>query len=62
MLCLNLVIPNITPGLIFGGLIHGRSFPFQKMVPKYPGTYTQWGLLEFYGNTQVAHGPHYVLT
>ena len=23
-------------GLIFGGLIHGRSFPFQKLVPKRP--------------------------
>ena len=33
-----------------GGLIHGRSFPFQKLVPKRPGAYTRWGLLsEFYG-------------
>ena len=33
-----------------GGLIHGRSFPFQKLVPKCPGAYTRWGvLLEFYG-------------
>ena len=33
-----------------GGFIHGRSFPFQKVVPKRPGAYTQWGLLlEFYG-------------
>ena len=34
MLCLNLLIPNITPGGLFsgGGLIHGRSFPFQKLV------------------------------
>ena len=35
-------------GLIFfgggGGLIiHGRSFPFQKLVLKRPGAYTQWG-------------------
>ena len=49
--CLNLIIPNITPGGLFSGvLIHGRSFPFQKMVPKRPGAYTRWGLLsEFYG-------------
>ena len=40
-------------GHIFGGgFIHGRSFPFQKLVPKRPGAYTQWGLLsEFYGST-----------
>ena len=51
MLCLNLIIPNIAPGGIFlGGLIYGRSFPFQKLVPKRPGAYTRWGLLsEFYG-------------
>ena len=35
-------------GLIFGGvggvgLIHGRSFPFQKLVPKRPWAYTRWG-------------------
>ena len=37
-------------GLIFGGLIHGRSFPFQKLVPKRPGAYARCGLLsEFYG-------------
>ena len=38
-------------GLIFeGGLIHGKSFPFQKLVPIRPGPYTWWGLLlEFYG-------------
>ena len=42
-------------GLIFrggrgGGLIHGRSFLFQKLVPECPGAYTRWGLLsEFYG-------------
>ena len=37
-LCLNLIIPNITPGGLFsGGLIHGRNFPFQKLVPKRPG-------------------------
>ena len=49
-LCLNLIIPNTTPrGLFSGGLIHGRSFPFQKLVPKRPGVYTRWGLLsEFY--------------
>ena len=30
--------------------MHGRSFPFQKLVPKRPGAYTRWGLLsEFYG-------------
>ena len=33
------------------GLIHGRSFPFQKFVSKRLGAYTRWGLLsEFYGN------------
>ena len=51
-LCLNLIIPNITPRGLFsrGGLIHGRSFLFQKLVPKRPGAYKQWGLLsEFYG-------------
>ena len=32
------------------GLVHGRSFPFQKLVPKRPGACTRWGLLsEFYG-------------
>ena len=33
------MIPNITAGAYFrgGGLIHGRSFPFQKLVPKRPG-------------------------
>ena len=38
-------------GLIFrGGLIHGKTFPFSKLVPKCPGTYTRWSLLsEFYG-------------
>ena len=37
-------------GLFSGGLIHGRSFPFQKLIPKRPGAYTRWGLLsEFYG-------------
>ena len=51
MLCLNLIIPNITLGayfFFFGGgveLIHGRSFLFQILVPKCPGAYTQWGLL-----------------
>ena len=31
------------------GLIHGRSFPFQKLVPERPGAYTRWCLLsEFY--------------
>ena len=51
MLCLNLIVPNITPvGLFWGELIHGRGFPFQKLVPKRPGAYTRWGLLsEFYG-------------
>ena len=41
---------NYPRGLIFGGgLIHGRSFPFQKLVPKRPEAYTRWGLLsEFY--------------
>ena len=54
-LCLNLIIPNITPGGLFsggagGGLIHGRSFLFQKLVPECPGAYTRWDLLsEFYG-------------
>ena len=40
------------PGAYFReGLIHGRSFPFQKFVPEHPGAYTRWGLLsEFYGN------------
>ena len=49
--CLNLMIPNRTPGGLFsGGLVHGRSFPFQKLVSKRPGAYTRWGLLsEFYG-------------
>ena len=48
--CLNLIIPNTTPFFEEGGLVHGRSFPFQKLVPKRPGAYTQWGLLsEFYG-------------
>ena len=28
-----------------GGVIHGRNFPFQKLVSKCPGTYTRWGLL-----------------
>ena len=33
-----------------GELIHGRSFPFQKLITKRPGAYTRWGLLsEFYG-------------
>ena len=27
-------------GLFSGGLIHGRSFLFQKLVPKRPGAYT----------------------
>ena len=32
------------------GLILGRSFLFQKLVPKRPGDYTRWGLLsKFYG-------------
>ena len=36
--------------LIFGGLKHGRNFPFQKLVPKRLGAYTWWGLLSgFYG-------------
>ena len=51
-LSLILMIPNITPrGLILGGgVIHGRNFPFQKLVSKRPGTYTQWGLLlDLYG-------------
>ena len=44
--CLNLIIPNITPGGLFSGvLIHGRSFLFQKLVPKRPRAYTRWGLL-----------------
>ena len=40
------------PGAYFrGGLIHGRSFSFQKLVPKRPVAYTRWGLLsEFYGS------------
>ena len=38
--------------LIFGGgLIFGRSFPFQKLVPKRPGAYTRWGL--YYRNFTV---------
>ena len=33
-----------------GKLVHGRSFPFQKLVPKRPGANARWGLLsEFYG-------------
>ena len=32
-------------GLFSRRLIHGRSFPFQKLVPKHPGAYTRWGLL-----------------
>ena len=39
MLCLNLIIASITPGAYFrgGGLYtYGRSFPFQKLVPKRP--------------------------
>ena len=33
-----------------GGLIHRRSFPFQKLVPKRSGAYTRWDLLsELYG-------------
>ena len=40
-------------GIIFGGgLIHGRSFPLQKLVIERPGAYTRWGLSclsEFYG-------------
>ena len=31
-------------GLFSGGLIHGRSFLFQKLVPKRPGAYTRWSL------------------
>ena len=30
--------------LFSGGLIHGRSFPFQKLVPKCLGAYTRWSL------------------
>ena len=57
MLCLNLIIPNITPrGLFSGELMHGRNFPFQKLVPKLPGAYTRWGLLsEFYGILSLVH-------
>ena len=61
MLCLNLIIPKYNlRELIFGGggLIHRRSFPFQKLVPKRPGAYTRWGLLsEFNGilRTKVNH-------
>ena len=30
--------------------MHGRSFPFQKLIPKRPGAYTRWGVLsQFYG-------------
>ena len=39
-----------------GGLkiIHGRSFPFQKLAPKRSRAYTRWGLLsEFYGTSQI---------
>ena len=37
-------------GLFSGELIHGRSFPFQKLVLKRPGAYTRRGVLsEFYG-------------
>ena len=55
LICINLIIPNIIPGGLFSGssyiVIHGRSFPFQKLVPKGPrALYTRWGLLsEFYG-------------
>ena len=60
MLCLNLIIPNITTrGLFSGVLIHGRSFPFQKLVPKRPRTYTRLGLLsEFYGILLVCSKTH----
>ena len=41
--CLNLIIPNFTPGAYFrGGLYIGRIFPFQKLVPKRPVAYTWW--------------------
>ena len=30
-----------------GGVRHGRSFPFQKLVPKRPRVYTRWGLLSY---------------
>ena len=40
---------------------HGRSFPFQKLVPKCPGAYTWWGLLSgFYGvQFWILHFFHY---
>ena len=45
MLCLNLIIQNITPGAYFrGGVGEGAftwSFPFQKLNPKRPGAYTR---------------------
>ena len=56
--CLNLIIPNITPGGLFsGGGAYIRK-EFQKLVPKCPGANTRWGLLsEFYGNTiQICSG------
>ena len=55
-LCLNLIISYITPGLIFGGLLHGRSFPSQKFVPKRTRVYFQGSLfLEFYGTLEIKH-------
>ena len=41
---------TLTGALFSEGLIHGRSFLFQKLVSKRPGAYTRWGLLSgFYG-------------
>ena len=44
-----------------GGLIHGTSFPFQKLSPKRPGACTWWGLSEFYGviNHQIKFSSHF---
>ena len=36
-------------GLIFRGVIHGRSFPFRKLVSKRTWAYTRWVLSQFYG-------------
>ena len=51
------IIPNITSWSLFpgGGLIHGTSFPFQKLVPKRLGAYTRHGGA-YYRNFTVTSG------
>ena len=54
-------------GGLRGGLIHGRSFPFQISVPKCPGAYTRWGLLSKFDGISIIKGllassPDHVLT